>query len=217
MLLALATLFGLGLYHGVGPDHCLAIGALAARGGMRSALWVSVRFGFAHSLVLGLCAVLATLLGVAVPARWESALEVIGGLSLFALGIWSVFSARALVPHLHEHPHTHDGIASHRHSPSEAHTHEHNGSLASLAGAVFSLSGVRGLLLLLPFVMRQRPGLAALGVSAFGLGVVCSMIAFGWVTQRVASATARIERGLRMSVGVASMVLGSYWVFDHLS
>lgn len=215
MLLALVTLFGLGLYHGVGPDHCLAIGALSARGGMRHALRVSVQFGVSHSLVLAFCALGTTALGMAIPEGWESALEVLGGASLLALGLWTVFSANALIPHQH-------GAETHTHDLADTTSHTHGGRsrnggrLAAVVGALFSLSGVRGLLLLLPLVLRQRTGTALFGVASFGLGVVCAMIAFGWLTQRVFARATAVERGLRLSVGVASVVLGSYWIFDHL-
>lgn len=195
----LGTLFGQGMLHGVGPDHCLAIGALASRSDLRRTLSVAARFGAGHTLMLGGCAAVAGAAGVAIPASWESSMEVLGGASLLVLGVWTLLRSTA-----------------HRHGP-DGHTHTHDdGWRASLAGAVFGLSGVRGMLMALPFVVQRDRGLTALGVLLFGLGVVASMLAVGWVTQRVAGVSNWIERGLRTAVGVASVLLGAWWMVDHL-
>lgn len=195
----LGTLFGQGMLHGVGPDHCLAIGALASRGDLRRSLGVAARFGVGHTLMLGGCAAVAGVAGVAIPARWESTMEVLGGLSLLALGVWTLLRS-----------------TTHGHAHGDDHAHGDEGWRASLAGAVFGLSGVRGMLMALPFVVQRDRAMTALGVLLFGLGVVASMLAVGWVTQRVAGASNWVERGLRTAVGVASVLLGAWWVVDHL-
>jgi nickel/cobalt exporter len=219
MFAALLTLFGQGILHGLGPDHCLAIGALsAAGGGMRQAAGVSLRFGVGHTVVLASGAVVAAVTGLAIPARWESGLEVVGGVSLLALGCWTVLSKRALLPHAH------GAFSSHTHG-AEGHTHDHEGAVIpswaggrfqALAGAVFGLSGVRALLLLLPLMARERTASLVLGVALFGAGVVLSMFAVGWFAQRAAATARRWERGLRVPVGVASMLCGAWWVVSHV-
>ncbi len=219
MFPALLSLFGQGLLHGLGPDHCLAIGALStAGGGMRQAAGVSLRFGVGHTVVLAAGALIAAVTGLAIPERWESALEVVGGVSLLILGCWTVLSKRALIPH------THGGLGTHTHGAA-GHTHDHEGVVIptwaggrfqTLAGAVFGLSGVRGLLLLLPLMARQRTVSLLLGVTLFGAGVVLSMFAVGWFAQRAAGAAKLLERGLRVPVGVASMLCGAWWVVSHV-
>ncbi len=219
MFPALLSLFGQGLLHGLGPDHCLAIGALStAGGGMRRAASVSLRFGVGHTVVLAAGALIAAVTGLAIPERWESALEVVGGLSLLILGGWTVLSKRALIPH------SHGGLGTHTHG-AEGHTHDHEGAVIptwaggrfqTLAGAVFGLSGVRGLLLLLPLMARERTVSLLLGVTLFGAGVVISMFAVGWFAQRAAATARLIERGLRVPVGVASMLCGAWWVVSHV-
>jgi hypothetical protein len=103
-----------------------------------------------------------------------------------------VLSKRALIPH------THGGLGTHTHG-AEGHTHDHEGVVIptwaggrfqTLAGAVFGLSGVRGLLLLLPLMARQRTVSLLLGVTLFGAGVVLSMFAVGWFAQRAAGGEA---------------------------
>ncbi len=219
MLLVLGSLFGQGLLHGVGPDHCLAIGALASKGGLRRAVAVSVRFGLGHMAVLGVFATAAVVAGVAIPARWESALEVVGGASLLALGCWTLLGGAP-------------GESTHHHGDGVLHAHdlaEHDaakaparaslatkGPFSLLAGALFGLSGVRSLVLALPLMVQRSPLTLVAGVGLFGLGVLLSMVCVGYLTQRIATAAHRAERGLRALVGVASMACGAWWVIDHV-
>lgn len=212
MFAALLSLFGQGLLHGLGPDHCLAIGTLAAAGGgMRKAAGVSVRFGLGHTVVLGAGALVAALTGFMIPERWEARLEVLGGASLLALGCWTVLSKRGFLGH------THDGGDAHSHGEGADHAHQSaSGRYQAAAGALFGLSGVRGLLLLLPLMARERVWSLAAGVTLFGAGVVLSMFLVGWFAQRAADAAMRWERGLRVPVGVASMLCGAWWVVSHV-
>ena len=220
MLGVLATMFGQGLLHGVGPDHCLAIGSLASRGGLRRALAVSLRFGVAHTAVLAVCAMVAALAGVAIPARWERALEIVGGLSLLALGVWTVLDARAVATHDHGDGRAHVHLFDDGHAASEPRAVRDEarvaGSLSAVAGAVFGLSGVRALVVLLPVTVQRAPLVIALSVLLFGAGVVVSMLGVGWLAQGVGARARRIERALRLVVGVASMAVGAWWVVSRL-
>lgn len=217
VLIVLGSLFGQGLLHGVGPDHCLAIGALASRGGLRRAVAVSVRFGLGHMAVLGVLATAAVVAGVVIPARWESALEVVGGASLLALGCWTLLSG---VPNDPTHHHG-DGV-THSHDLAEHDRPRGASSIASkgpfplAAGALFGLSGVRSLVLALPLMVQRNPAVLVAGVALFGLGVLLSMVLVGYLTQRIATAAHRAERGLRVLVGLSSMACGAWWVIDHI-
>ena len=218
MFIVLGSLFGQGLLHGVGPDHCLAIGALASRGGLRRAVAVSVRFGLGHMAVLGVLATAAVVAGVVIPARWESALEVVGGASLLALGCWTLLGGVPGDP-THHHgdgvTHAHD-LAEHAPSAAVAAPAARRGVFPLVAGALFGLSGVRSLVLALPLMAQRNPVVLVAGVSLFGLGVLLSMVVVGYLTQRIATAAHRVERGLRVLVGLSSMACGAWWVVDHL-
>lgn len=217
MIGVLATMFGQGLLHGFGPDHCLAIGTLASRGGLRRALSVSLRFGLGHTLVLAVCAVGAAVAGVAVPERWERGLEMVGGLSLLALGVWTVLDARAISTHHHgdgvDHVHLFDDGHGITPPSDEARI---AGSLSTVAGAVFGLSGVRALLLLLPATVQRAPLIVLLSVLLFGGGVVISMLAVGWLAQGLGARARKVESALRVAVGLASMAVGAWWVVSRL-
>lgn len=218
MWLVLGSLFGQGLIHGVGPDHCLAIGALATRGGLRRAFGVALRFGLGHTAVLAGCALAASMAGVVIPARWESAMELVGGASLMLLGAWTLWAPPSTDPH------THDGLAAHAHTDGarvSGHTHptareRRDGALSALVGAVFGLSGVRAMLMVIPFAMHQRGLALVFGVLLFGLGVVLSMALVGYLTQRVATRARIAEKVLQTVVGLASIACGAWWVIDHL-
>ncbi|MDO9017956.1 MAG: hypothetical protein Q8S73_06295 [Deltaproteobacteria bacterium] len=219
MFIVLGSLFGQGLLHGVGPDHCLAIGALASRGGLRRAVAVSVRFGLGHMAVLGVLATAAVVAGVVIPARWESALEVVGGASLLALGCWTLLGGVPGDP-THHHGdgvmHAHDLV---EHPPGAAPAPApaaRRGFFPLVAGALFGLSGVRSLVLALPLMAQRNPVVLVAGVGLFGLGVLLSMVLVGYLTQRIATAAHRVERGLRVLVGLSSMACGAWWVVDHL-
>ncbi len=218
VFIVLGSLFGQGLLHGVGPDHCLAIGALASRGGLRRAVAVSVRFGLGHMAVLGVLATAAVIAGVVIPARWESALEVVGGASLLALGCWTLLRG-VPIDSTHHHgdgvTHAHD-LAEHDSSTDAAAARVSKGPVPLLAGALFGLSGVRSLVLALPLMVQRNPAVLVAGVALFGLGVLLSMVLVGYLTQRIASAAHRIERGLRVVVGLSSMACGAWWVIDHI-
>lgn len=213
----LATMFGQGLLHGVGPDHCLAIGSLASRGGLRRALSVSLRFGVGHTLVLAICAVVAALAGVAVPERWERGLEMVGGLSLLALGVWTVLDLRAVSTHDHGdgRPHAHLFDDGHVRTPARDEARVAS-SLSTVAGAVFGLSGVRALVMLLPVTAQRSPWVVLASVMLFGGGVVVSMLAVGWLAQGVGARARKLETALRLGVGVASMAVGAWWVVSRL-
>lgn len=218
MFIVLGSLFGQGLLHGVGPDHCLAIGALASRGGLRRAVAVSVRFGLGHMAVLGVLATTAVVAGVVIPARWESALEVVGGASLLALGCWTLLGGVPGDP-THHHgdgvTHAHD-LAEHGPRAAPVAAAAPKGAFPLVAGALFGLSGVRSLVLALPLMAQRNPVVLVAGVALFGLGVLLSMVVVGYLTQRIATAAHRVERGLRVLVGLSSMGCGAWWVVDHL-
>jgi cytochrome c biogenesis protein CcdA len=220
MLFVIVSMFGQGLLHGFGPDHCLAIGALAsADGGMRHALRVSLRFGVGHTTVLALGALIATASGLMISARWESVLEIVGGLSLLVLGCLTVLSKRSWLPHAHRGwlPHTHSETTDHSHrdetAPSWADKH-----FQIALGGLFGLSGIRGLLMTLPLLARHDIVESGVGVALFGLGVVCSMVLVGFFARNASDVIIqRYNTGLRIPVGIASMLCGAFWIVDHVA
>lgn len=216
-LLAIAGLFGLGLLHGVGPDHLAALGTLASkRGNLRSAIGVALRFGLGHAALLAVGAAAALLLGFAIPEAFERVAELVGGSIVAILGAAAVVEAVGL--RVHSHPHGDDGH-SHAHvhlgrSHGEDHPHRHG---ATLIGALLAVSGLRGLMLLLPTASSGAPVVVGAAVLSFGAGVVVSMVGAAFLGAGAAWMGGRA--GLRPSarwvqgvVGATSCTVGVAWM-----
>ncbi|AKU92316.1 Nickel transporter UreH [Vulgatibacter incomptus] len=221
-ILAIAGLFGLGVLHGVGADHLAALGTIAAkRGSLREALLVALRFGAGHAGVLAVGAGLCLLLGLAIPEAFERVAEISGGGVVALLGALAVIEATGVVrihSHAHgvhdehAHPHVHVGM-EHRHA---GHGHRHG---ATLVGALMAVSGLRGLLALVPAAAQRSPVVLGGSVLAFGVGVVVSMViaalagaGAAWLGGRAGLRPgARTVRGL---VGAASFAVGVFWIVD---
>ena len=218
-----ASALTLGVLHGLGGDHLMAIAALSTgRAGDRRASRVfrtAVGFACGHTLVLAIGAIIAVLFGVVLPATVASGAERVGGLILIALGVagvWGIGSGRAY-GHVHREQdgasrwHLHlGGPAVH----SAAHPHS---MLPTAMGAVFAVSSLRALMLLEPFGADARalalPDVLLL-VGCFGLGILLSMSIFGVLLARALSSRAVTVFGQAAAalVAIASIVLGGYWV-----
>lgn len=221
-LVAISGLFGLGILHGVGPDHLAALGTLATRrGNLREAISVAVRFGAGHAALLAVGAGLALGIGLVIPEAFERAAEIFGGSVVALLGLAALVDALGLRVHSHEHgsaggshDHLHVHVGPGRHDPSTHGMHRHG---ATLIGALLAVSGLRGLLLLLPAAAAGSAWVVGASVAAFGLGVMASMVGaalLGVLTGRLGEMAGirtgpRVVRGL---VGGASFCIGAAWI-----
>jgi hypothetical protein len=224
VLLLAGSALGLGVLHGLGADHLMAIAALSvdAPSSRARTRVVHTAFGFAlgHMLVLAAGAVIAVIFGVVVPDAVSSVAERVGGVLLVGLGTigaWSVISGRAYT-HIHAEAdgrarlHLHLSAGGRiRHAP-----HPHS-LVPTLMGALFAFSSLRALMLLQPFG-TSAPSLALplllVLIGLFGLGVLLSMSLFGVVLARVFSlgAVERMGQGATLAIASASMALGGYWM-----
>jgi hypothetical protein len=220
-LLALSAL-SLGFLHGLGSDHLMAIAALAVRrapaGQSGSVVRTAVGFACGHAAVLGIGAVAAVGLGVAVPVAVSAGAERVGGALLIllgGLGLWGVLSGRA-----YGHIHT-TGVPPSRWHLHIGATHPAAGHQSSpvptALGAIFAVSSLRALMLLQPFGEGARglsvPSLLLL-IVLFGLGILASMSAFGLLLARVLSigAVERFGRAAAGLVAAGSIALGAFWI-----
>ncbi len=220
-LLSLAGLFGLGILHGLGPDHLAALGTLASRDGrLRDAVAVAARFGAGHAGLLAVGAILATAFGFLVPEAFERTAEIFGGSVVALLGFAALADALGFKVHTHRHEHDgeeHEHVHVHVGPRHRERTHALHGHGATLVGALLAVSGLRGLLLLLPAAATGSPLLVGLAVLAFGFGVVISMIGAALLGGAVALAgrgaglhvDPRWTRGI---VGGASACVGCAWI-----
>jgi len=223
--LVFLALFAAGVLHGLGPDHLAALAALIGKNAgpraPRELAWLGLRFGFGHVGALLFLAVVAWALGATLSDPWQRALEKISGALLVFLGGWllaDVFRRRVV---LHSHPHSHHhGEVEHEHPHIHLgaderslarHGHPH---LALAAGGLMGFSGARSLLVALPLVLAGSPGAALAGVAAFGLGIVVSMTAAGWLGHQAFArlGAAGYARLLVGATGAVSAGLGLFWL-----
>lgn len=227
MFLASSAL-ALGLLHGLGADHLMAIAALSV--GSPNAFTrtrtfrVALGFAFGHAILLAAGTTLVVIAGWTIPILVERTGEVAGGCILIALGLAGLWMAMTRRLYGHAHPHS-SGVASalparwHLHIRTTKHdppSHRHS-HVPAVLGAVFAISGLRTMTLLTPLGAHDGSFVALLGlILIFSLGILFSMSLFGivlagtlgaprvaaWATQAAAVVTA-----------AGSVGLGAFWVF----
>jgi hypothetical protein len=224
ILLLSSSALMLGMVHGLGLDHLMAIAALSIDGreGEPRQLRIvrtAMQFAFGHMLVLGLGVVAALAVGWTAPAAVTAGAERLGSLLLIALGgagLWTLAAGRAY-GHVHAEDdgrrrwHFHLGTKG-----AHAGAHSHS-NLATVMGAVFAISSLRALVLLAPMGTSLRTlalPVVLLLIALFGLGILVSMSLFGVVLARVWSlrAVEALGRTAGLLVASASVGLGIYWM-----
>jgi hypothetical protein len=225
----------LGCLHGLGADHLMAIATLslarpAADGGTRPhPVRVAVGFALGHALLLVTGATAVVVLGWQIPVLVERAGEVVGGMLLIVLGVFTLWVAlaRRLYGHSHPHghpPHTHWHVHfgnPGRHASAVRHSH-----IPGVLGAVFAVSGLRALTMMAPFgslaghdVLTSAMTLVYL-VGVFAVGILLSMSLFGFVLARAVRSpwlSDTIGRAATVVTAVASVALGIYWIMGVVS
>jgi high-affinity nickel-transport protein len=192
LLPALTFGFMLGVKHATDADHVAAIGTLAS--GDRSALQAArlgALWGIGHSVSVLLVGGALVLLRLPMPARLALGLEFVVALMLVALGLRSLRQRAPGQPSLLR---------------------------PFLVGIVHGLAGSAVLALLLIGTATTTLA-AAVYLLCFGLGTVGGMAVITALLSlpgRLNPARAlRFERGLRMTAGVASVVIG-LWLAHKL-
>jgi hypothetical protein len=219
VLLLLGSSLALGFLHGLGADHLMAIAALSLTGGRpaaRRTFAIAVRFALGHAGLLALGASGVVLLGWTIPVLLERAGELAGGAILIALGAAGLWLAvtRRIYAHTHEHgttPHLHWHVhlgRRDRHPQPLGHTH-----VPGVIGAVFAISGLRALALMLP-VGGQSAVVLFPAIGFFAVGILASMSLFGIVLARALGSvgTATVSRVAGLTTSAAAVGLGVYWV-----
>ena len=98
----------LGLLHGLGADHLMAITALSVGSPTtftrRRTFRVALGFAFGHAMLLAAGTTLVVIAGWTIPILVERTGEVAGGCILIALGLAGLWVAMTRPPHGHTHP-----------------------------------------------------------------------------------------------------------------
>ncbi len=196
----------LGLLHGLGADHLMAITALSVGSPTtftrRRTFRVALGFAFGHAMLLAAGTTLVVIAGWTIPILVERTGEVAGGCILIALGLAGLWVAMTRPLHGNTHP------------PHGSHRHSH---VPTMLGAVFAISGLRTVTLLTPLGGHDGSIMAVLGlILIFSLGILLSMSLFGIVLAGTLGAprvSAWATQAGAVVTAVGSVGLGAFWVF----
>jgi ABC-type nickel/cobalt efflux system permease component RcnA len=215
-MILLCIAFATGILHGIGPDHLAAITAFGATvgGDFRRIVFFSVRFALGHVVVLGVAGLLAKFGSMFLPERWERIFEVGAGGLLVVFGVLLLIALLSGVIRVHTHVHMHDhSVHGHFHfhwSGLERHEHAHGNMAPLVLGGLFALGGARSLIIALPIALAPTMLESLLRVTAFAGGIVFSMVAYAYLTQRgLQLLTTRVAHGhytQRIMLGSAYIV-----------
>ena len=199
VLLGLAMIFGAA--HAFTPGHgktLVAAYLVGERGTVRHALVLGLVTTISHTgSVILVAIILRTVYGERVPALTEAVLKLLGGLLIFAVGVWLFLQrVRGRADHVHlfaGHDHHHGDGHDHHHGHSHDHGHHHHHDHSAVAERrpfgwtrVIMLGLAGGLipcwdavLLLLVSISAGRLGSAIPLLIAFSLGLAAVLVALG--------------------------------------
>jgi len=200
---SLLTLFlsglGLGLIHAFDSDHLVAVTNLSVqRPGLKKTLGYSLHWAFGHGIILILLALYASFLGLKLPLMISHWAELLVGLMLIILGLWTCYSLY-----------------------SEFMLPEEKNSLLSnksplMIGIVHGMAGSATVFALIPAIQLSRPVIAVSYMMFFALGVLLSMSIFAlllsYSQQQIAKFSSSFFMLFRLSVGLFAIILGVIWL-----
>ncbi len=205
-----------------GPDHLAAVAPLAARDHRHPGA-AGLRWGIGHSAGVLLVGILLAALGEALPLnRIGIAGERLVGVTLLAVGLWTLRQALRLQVHTHVHSHDGDTHAHlHFHSPGHVHepgtraSHRH-GHAAFGIGTLHGLAGSSHFLGVLPALALPSRLHAAGYLLAFAIGTVAAMGGFAWtlgrIGRRLATGQERAYRSLLYTSSATACCMGVWWL-----
>jgi hypothetical protein len=232
MELGSLLLFGMliGMQHALEADHLAAVAAMSARRSTRRQLVLrGASWGVGHTLSLFAICSAALLLGFAVSARFEAALDLGVGVMVALLGAHVLFTLHRQRIHFHAHEHSgsrHVHAHSHLAEPAahrqSSHEHPHpRGYLKAMAvGLVHGAAGSGALLVLV--VAAAKSTLAAVSyVVAFGVGSIAGMAALSLVASFPLKALERaagwLSQAVMAAVGAFAVLIGGHLVVESVA
>ena len=214
LLVPYATALLLGSLHALEPDHVAAVTSFAVRRpGTRDAVRYGVRWAIGHGVIIVVLGAALVATGFHLPLGAGHWLERLVGVTLIALGGWTLLHARGLHAHVHRHA---DGtVHAHLHSHTLKRTHDH-GHAASGVGVIHGLAGTGAAVALIPVAGFESPVAAVGYLVVFALGTVGGMALYGMLAgllvARAVLRSVRWARVLAGAVGVCTVVIGCVWL-----
>ena len=231
VLSALFLGFVLGLQHATDPDHLVAVATIVTReqrflAGAR----VGLLWGIGHTLTLATAGTLVVALNTGVPARLETALELVVAAMLITLGVVRLREAiRGILRVAPEHrvadhhhgglPIVHAHLGHHHVHPSPAlltawRDEKHRVAVrAFLVGVVHGMAGTAALALVVLATLHTMTA-AVVYLLVFGLGTIVGMTALtaamAYPIARLASLR-RMREAMAVVSGIAAIAFGCWY------
>jgi len=214
-LFPLATALFLGFVHAFEADHLAAVSTFAVR---RPRLGAAARFGLEWATGHGLAVIIAGTALVALRLQLHEAMghyaERLVGVTLVALGVWTLRGAARL--HAHVHRHSDGTVHDHVHGHHFGAGHEH-GHAATAVGVLHGLAGAAPAVAVIPLTAGGAPWTATLGLVLFAVGTAAAMLVYaliaGWLARRAIGRSVRLARGIAVLTGVLTIGIGCFWMF----
>lgn len=214
--------FVLGLRHALDPDHVVAVSTIASRTGcLIKAVKAGIYWGIGHTLILFVVGMVLMGLGVTVPQTLSLFLEMGVGVMIVILGWAAIQSFRRKKVHLHNHRHNGEAhVHFHSHEKEVAHQHIHVSSTRQksfVVGMIHGFAGSGAMVLLIASMVDTLTE-AALYILVFGGGTVFGMLICAFLMAlpfiAVSKYSIDLERVVGMSVGVASIGFGMFFIYQ---
>jgi ABC-type nickel/cobalt efflux system permease component RcnA len=218
LVIALSTAFALGVEHAFEPDHVVAVSTMAARStGINRALVTGWLWGLGHTATLLVAGILVLLLRIQFPTEIAGSFELVVGIMLIVLGIWTISRLRREKFHFHVHTHngrTHAHLHSHAEGPSHDHAH-----IPFLVGIVHGLAGSGALVVLTMSTMANAID-GVFFIASFGIGLILAMSLIASTLSVPSILGGRLSLLVRpifsASASLLSMTLGVFIIFGFL-
>ncbi len=225
--------FLLGAIHAVEVDHMVAVSVFAGlKPKMRAAASYGARWGIGHALVVVFVGGVIALLNIKVPDSIVAYGETLVGIALIALGFWALQRGKRFHAHLpEEHDHSDHSHHGHLHahpvaaeSDSHHHAHQHNPKqhhqhLPTALGALHGLAGSAPVLALIPVTLLASFNQVVIYLLLFSLGTTLAMTIYAALAaaavQGLGLSKVHVRR-LTMSIAIATIVVGVWWIVSSL-
>jgi len=212
LAIALSAAFVLGVEHAFEPDHVVAVSTIAIQcKAMSKSLLTGWLWGLGHTAILLAAGILVLLLRVQFPTSIRGSFELIVGVMLIVLGIWTMNRLRR--EKFHFHVHTHEGRThAHLHSHAEGSSHDH-AHVSFSVGMVHGLAGSGALVVLTMSAMTNVvDGVFFIASFAIGLVLAMSLIASAISAPSILGGrlSSLIKPAFSAGAGVISIALGIF-------
>jgi len=202
---SLLTLFlsglGLGLIHAFDSDHLVAVSNLSVhRPSLKKTLGYSLHWAIGHGLVLLILGLYASLLGVNIPLLVSHWAELLVGLMLIVLGLWTLYQL----------------YIEHSSSKHSVKYNKLSNRTPLLVGILHGTAGSATVLALIPAIQLASPVITVSYMIFFAIGVLLSMslfaVIFSHSQQQLAKHHLIIFYLFRAFIGIFAIVLGFIWL-----